>query len=132
VSTATRVEGSGPFARALAVCAKDAAAEARRRVALASVFFFARDVADSGLVRRGPRRVRAGGARGPRRRPALDPPLLLDRDGAPRSFVREEETGTALALRRVVPAVLVLAGKTLFNFLLFLAIAAVTVPASRS
>ena len=49
--------------------------------------------------------------------------------GLPRAFVREEETGTALALRKVAPATLVLAGKTLFNFLLFLAIAALTAPA---
>jgi heme exporter protein B len=49
--------------------------------------------------------------------------------GLPRAFVREEETGTAYALRKVAPASLTLAGKTLFNYLLFLAIAAVTVPA---
>src|SRR5262249_38519407 len=43
-------------------------------------------------------------------------------------FVREEETGTALALRRVASAPLVLAGKTLFNYVLFAAIAAVVAP----
>jgi heme exporter protein B len=43
--------------------------------------------------------------------------------------VREEETGTGIALRKLVPGVVVLAGKTLFNFALFLAIAAVSVPA---
>lgn len=48
--------------------------------------------------------------------------------GLPRAFVREEETGTALALRRVASAPIVLAGKTLFNYALFLAIAAVVVP----
>ncbi len=37
----------------------------------------------------------------------------------------EEETGTALALRKTLPGALVLAGKALFNFALFLAIAAV-------
>jgi heme exporter protein B len=128
VSKATRVEGSGPFARALAVCAKDAAAEARRRVALASVFFFAATSLTLVSFAVGP----AGFA--PEERAGLDAALLWillffsTATGLPRSFVREEETGTALALRRVVPAVLVLAGKTLFNFLLFLAIAAVTVP----
>jgi hypothetical protein len=49
--------------------------------------------------------------------------------GLPRAYVREEETGTALALRRVASAPIVLAGKTLFNFALFLAIAVVAVPA---
>ncbi len=48
--------------------------------------------------------------------------------GLPRAFVREEETGTALALRKTLPGSLVLAGKALFNFGLFLAIAAVVVP----
>ena len=48
--------------------------------------------------------------------------------GLPRAFVPEEETGTALALRKTLPAALVLAGKALFNFGLFLAIAAVAVP----
>jgi heme exporter protein B len=42
--------------------------------------------------------------------------------------VREEETGTGLALRKAVPAEPVLAGKLLFNFLLFLAIAALATP----
>ncbi len=49
--------------------------------------------------------------------------------GLPRAFVREEESGTALALRLVAPAAPVLLGKTLFNFLLFGAIALVTAPA---
>jgi heme exporter protein B len=48
--------------------------------------------------------------------------------GLPRAFVREEETGTALALRKTVPANVVLAGKTLYNALLFVAVAAVTIP----
>lgn len=49
--------------------------------------------------------------------------------GLPRAFVREEESGTALALRLVAPAAAVVAGKSLFNFVLFAAISAVTVPA---
>ena len=47
--------------------------------------------------------------------------------GLPRAFVREEETGTAIALRKTLPGALVLAGKALFNFALFFAIAAVVV-----
>jgi len=49
--------------------------------------------------------------------------------GLPRAFVREEETGTGLALRKLAPGVVVLAGKSLFNFVLFLAIATLSVPA---
>jgi heme exporter protein B len=49
--------------------------------------------------------------------------------GLPRAFVREEETGTALALRLTAPAAAVIGGKALFNLALFLAIAAATVPA---
>ncbi|MGH9442330.1 MAG: heme exporter protein CcmB [Thermoanaerobaculia bacterium] len=48
--------------------------------------------------------------------------------GLPRSFVREEESGTGLALRKAVAAEPVLAGKFLFNYLLFLAIAALAAP----
>jgi len=49
--------------------------------------------------------------------------------GLPRSFVREEETGTALALRKVAAGETVLFGKLLFNYLLFLAICLAAVPA---
>jgi heme exporter protein B len=42
--------------------------------------------------------------------------------------VAEEEAGTGLALRKTVPAVVVLAGKSLFNFVLFLAMALITIP----
>jgi heme exporter protein B len=48
--------------------------------------------------------------------------------GLPRSFVREEESGTGLALRKVVPAEPVLAGKFLFNYLLYIVILAVAAP----
>ena len=119
----------GFFERALAVCAKDAAQELRRRVAIASVFFFAATaialvsyaVGPFGL----PREVRAG----------VDASLLWillffsAATGLPRAFVREEETGTGLALRKLAPGIVVLAGKTFFNFVLFLAIAALSVPA---
>ena len=116
------------LARIWAICAKDAAQEARRRVALASVLFFAATaltlvsfaVGPSGFARE---------ERGPLHAALLWILLFFSTaTGLPRAFVREEESGTALALRTVAPATLVLAGKTLFNFLLFLAIAAVTVP----
>jgi heme exporter protein B len=119
----------GFFERALAVCAKDAAQELRRRVAIASVFFFAATtialvsyaVGPFGL----PSDVRAG----------VDASLLWillffsAATGLPRAFVREEEAGTGLALRKLAPGIVVLAGKTFFNFVLFLAIAALSVPA---
>jgi heme exporter protein B len=119
----------GFAARALAVCGKDAAQELRRRVAIASVFFFAATaialvsyaVGPFGL----PAEARAG----------LDASLLWillffsAATGLPRAFVREEETGTGLALRKLAPGIVVLAGKSLFNFVLFLAIATLSVPA---
>jgi heme exporter protein B len=119
----------GFFERALAVCAKDAAQELRRRVAIASVFFFAATtialvsyaVGPFGL----PSDVRAG----------VDASLLWillffsAATGLPRAFVREEEAGTGLALRKLAPGIVVLTGKTFFNFVLFLAIAALSVPA---
>jgi len=119
---------SGALARVWAVCAKDAAYESRRRVALASVLFFAATSLTLVSFAIGPapfaREERAG------LHAALLWVLLFfsTATGLPRAFVREEETGTALALRKVAPGSLVLAGKTLFNFLLFLAIAAVTAP----
>ncbi len=48
--------------------------------------------------------------------------------GLPRAFVREEESGTALGLRKIGQPEAVLAGKTLFNFLLFSAICLVAAP----
>jgi heme exporter protein B len=119
----------GFFERALAVCAKDAAQELRRRVAIASVFFFAATtialvsyaVGPFGL----PSDVRAG----------VNASLLWillffsAATGLPRAFVREEEAGTGLALRKLAPGIVVLSGKTFFNFVLFLAIAALSVPA---
>ena len=120
---------AGFAARAWAICAKDAAEELRRRIAAVSVFFFAAAaltlvafaVGPFGL----PQEERAG------LQAALLWILLFfsAATGLPRAFVREEETGTALALRKVTSATAVLAGKTLFNFFLFLAIAAVTIPA---
>jgi len=124
-----RVTAAGFLSRAWAICAKDAAQELRRRIAAVSVFLFAATaltliafaVGPFGL----PEEERAG----------VHAALLWivlffsAATGLPRAFVREEETGTALALRKITSGEAVLAGKTLFNFLLLLAISAVTLPA---
>jgi heme exporter protein B len=115
----------GVLARAWAVCAKDATQELRRRVAIVAVFFFAATALTLVSFAIGPFRLPADD------RPALQAALLwiilffAAATGLPRAFVAEEETGTGLALRKTVPATLVLAGKSLFNLVLFLAIAAV-------
>ena len=119
----------GFFARAWAVCAKDAAQELRRRVAAASVFFFAATALALVSFAIGPFGVPAEA------RAAVNGSLLWiilffsAATGLPRAFVREEETGTGIALRKLAPGIVVVAGKALFNFLLFLAIAALSVPA---
>src|SRR5215471_18474807 len=84
--------GAGLFSRAWSVCAKDAAQELRRRIALASVFFFAATALTLVSFAIGPLGV---------------PPQ---------------------ARSAVSAAPVVLLGKTLFNFCLFLSIAAVAVP----
>ncbi|MGH9368123.1 MAG: heme exporter protein CcmB [Thermoanaerobaculia bacterium] len=130
-SPISRLPSPGPgsaLRRIWAICAKDAAQEARRRIALASVLFFAATALTLVSFAVGP----AGFA--PEERGQLHAALLWvllffsTATGLPRAFVREEETGTALALRKTAPPIYVLAGKTLFNFFLYLAIAAVTVP----
>ena len=119
----------GFVARALAVCGKDAAQELRRRVAIASVFFFAATAIALVSYAVGPFGLP------PEARAGLDASLLWillffsAATGLPRAFVREEETGTGLALRKLAPGIVVLAGKSLFNFVLFLAIATLSVPA---
>jgi len=121
-------DAAGFAARAWAVCAKDSAQEARRRIALASVLFFAAAALTLVSYAIGPSGLP------PEERNELDAALFWiliffsTATGLPRAFVREEETGTALALRKTAPAVVVLAGKTLFNLLVFFAIAAVTLP----
>jgi heme exporter protein B len=119
----------GFLGRTWAVCAKDAAQELRRRVAIASIFFFAATAIALVSYAVGPFGLP------PEARAGLDASLLWillffsAATGLPRAFVREEETGTGLALRKLAPGVVVLAGKSLFNFVLFLAIAALSVPA---
>ena len=97
-------------------------------MAIVAVFFFAATALTLVSFAIGPFRLPAED------RPALQAALLwiilffAAATGLPRAFVAEEEAGTGLALRKAVPAELVLAGKSLFNLALFLAIAAVTVP----
>ena len=129
--SASRLPPPGPgsvFSRILAIAAKDARQELRQRVALAAVFFFAATSLTLVSYAIGPFGLK------PEDRVALNAAMFWiilffsAATGLPRAFVREEESGTAFALRRVAGAPLVLAGKTLFNYALFLAIAAVTVP----
>ncbi len=110
------------------ICAKDATEELRRKVALVAVFFFAATALALVSYAIGPFGLPAED------RPPVEAALLwiilffAAATGLPRAFVSEEESGTGLAIRKTVPAATVLGGKTLFNFLLFLAIAAVTIP----
>ncbi|HZI65403.1 MAG TPA: heme exporter protein CcmB [Thermoanaerobaculia bacterium] len=119
----------GFFPRAWAVCAKDAAQELRRRVAAASLFFFAATALALVSFAIGPFGVPEEA------RAAVNGALLWiilffsAATGLPRAFVREEEAGTGIALRKLAPGIVVVAGKALFNFLLFLAIAVLSVPA---
>ena len=118
----------GFWSRAWAVCAKDAAQEGKRRIALGSILFFAATALALVSYAVGPFGLPADA------RASLDAALLWiilffsAATGLPRALVREEETGTGLALRAVAPGAVVIAGKAAFNFLLFLAIAALSVP----
>ncbi len=115
-------------ARVWAVCAKDARQELRRRIATLAVLFFAATALALTSYAIGPFGLPAAD------RPPLQAALLwiilffAAATGLPRAFVQEEETGTGLALRKTLSGSLVLAGKSLFNFGLFLAIAAVVIP----
>jgi heme exporter protein B len=117
------------LSRAWSIAAKDGAQELRRRVAAASIFFFAATAVTLVSFAVGPFGLPA------EVRDRVCGALLwiilffCAATGLPRAFIREEETGTAHGLRKVAPASLTLAGKTLFNYLLFLAISAITVPA---
>jgi len=116
------------LSRAGAVFLRDARRELRRRTTLAAVLFFA--TAALILISFSLASV----ALPPGDRAKLNAGILWillffsASSGLPRSFVREEESGTALALRKIAGGEAVLAGKFLFNFLLFAAIAAVAVP----
>ena len=124
----SRFTAHGPVARVWAVLSKDVTQELRRRIAILAAFFFAATALALVSYAIGPFGFPEED------RPALQAALLwiilffAAATGLPRAFVREEETGTALALRKTAPASVVLAGKAAFNFLLFLAMAAVTIP----
>lgn len=115
-------------ARVWTICAKDATQELRRRVAIVAVFFFALTALALVSYSIGPFGLPA------EERPPLQAALLwiilffAATAGLSRAFVAEEEAGTGLALRKTAPAALVVAGKSLFNLLLFLAMSAVTIP----
>jgi heme exporter protein B len=111
-----------------AVFARELRQELRRRTSLSAVLFFA--AAGLTLISFAITTL----AVAPADRAKLDAGMLWillffsAASGLPRSFVREEETGTALALRKIAAGEAVLFGKFLFNFLLFLAICAVAAP----
>ena len=114
--------------RVWAVCAKDATEELRSRVATLAVLFFAATALALTSYAIGPFGLAEED------RPPLQAALFwiilffAAATGLPRAFVREEERGTGLALRKTLPGALVLAGKALFNFALFVAIAIVVIP----
>lgn len=111
-----------------AVLAKELRTEWRTRVATSSLLLFAFAVL-----------VLVGYAVGPARlvpedRPTVNSVLLwlvlffTAMTGLSRTFVREEETGTALALRLLAPPAAVFLGKLLSNTVLLFAVMAVVVP----
>jgi heme exporter protein B len=118
-----------PFLSACAaVLRRDALEELRRRVSVAAVLFFA--AATLALISFSIGSVSLP----PSDRARLNAGLLWillffsASTGLPRSYVREEETGSALALRKIAAGETVLAGKFLFNYVLFLLIAAAASP----
>ena len=83
----------------------------------------------SSPTRSGPSGCRPEARAGLRRVAPLDHPLLLRRDGPSARLRPGGGDGHRPRAAQGRPGVVVLAGKALFNFLLFLAIAAVSVPA---
>ena len=115
--------GSGPSAP------RTRAQELRRRIATLAVLFFAATALALISLRDRPLRAarRRTGRRSRRRCSGSSSSSRRRRDcRAPSS--RRRRPGPALALRKTLSGSLVLAGKTLFNFGLFLAIAAVVIP----
>jgi heme exporter protein B len=116
------------LAAAWAVLAKDTRAEWRTRVATTSLFLFAFSVLILVGYALGPTRL------SPEDRPAVNAVLLWivlffsAMTGLPRAFVKEEETGTAAALRLAAPPHAVLLGKLLLNLTLLLLLTAFVVP----
>jgi heme exporter protein B len=118
----------GVLSRVWAVTVKDATQESRRKIAVASVLFFAATSLTLVSYAIGPLGLPPDVREGVSSAVLWIILFFAAATGLPRSYILEEETGTALALRRAISPTVVLAGKTLFNFGLFLAIAAVVVP----
>ncbi len=113
---------------ALAVLRKDLLAEWRTRIAVNSLFLFAFAVLVLVGYAVGPTRL------APEDRPTVNSVLLWiviffsAMTGLSRVFVKEEEAGTASALRLAAPPPAVLLGKYLVNILLLFAVTAFIVP----
>lgn len=116
------------IAAALAIFRKDVISEWRTRVALNALFLFALSVL-----------ILVGFALGPTSlvredRPIVNAVLLWivlffsAMTGLPRAFVKEEETGTAAALRMTAPGPAVFLGKLLLNVALLGVLSLFTVP----
>lgn len=116
------------LASALAVFLKDVRSEWRTRVALSSLCLFAFAVLVLIGYAVGPARL------APEDRPTVNAVLLWivlffsAMTGLSRAFVKEEEVGTADALRLTAPPAAVLLGKLLANFVLLAAVTAFVVP----
>jgi heme exporter protein B len=118
----------GLLAAGRAVFVKDLRSEWRTRVALSSLMLFAFAVLVLVGYALGPTRL------APEDRPMVNSVLLWivlffsAMTGLSRAFVKEEEGGTAAALRLSAPPASVLLGKLLVNLLLLLALDAFAVP----
>ena len=113
---------------ALAVLRKDLLAEWRTRIAVNALFLFAFAVLVLVGYAVGPTRL------APEDRPTVNSVLLWiviffsAMTGLSRVFVKEEEAGTASALRLAAPPPAILLGKYLVNILLLFAVTAFIVP----
>jgi heme exporter protein B len=116
------------FRSAVFVLRRDLLQESRRKVSLAAVLFFA--AGGLALISFSIGTLSLPAADRSRLNAGLLWVLLFfsSATGLPRAFVREEESNTAAALRKSIAGPAALAGKGLFNFALFLAVAAVAAP----
>lgn len=125
---ATASNGSGVAAAAFAVFQKDLASEWRTRVALSSLLLFAFSVLILVGYAVGPTTLLPGD------RPTVNAVLLWivlffsAMTGLSRVFVKEEEAGTAAALRLRASAPAVFLGKLVLNLLLLLVVETFVVP----
>jgi heme exporter protein B len=116
------------FGAALAILRKDLLAEWRTRIAVNALFLFAFAVLVLVGYAVGPTRL------APEDRPTVNAVLLWiviffsAMTGLARVFVKEEEGGTAAALRLAAPPAAVLLGKYLVNIVLLFAVTAFIVP----